>query len=61
MMRIRRILIAVMLLWSTLSAATGCGMFQQKQQKLKKEGPQTVEGWISQPRVPPFNPTRASE
>jgi hypothetical protein len=50
-----------MLLWSTLSAATGCGMFQQKQQRPKKEGAQTVEDWIGLKRVPPFNPNRQSE
>jgi hypothetical protein len=36
-----------------LCAAPGCGMFQQQPKRPQKTGPQTVEGWMAQPRVNP--------
>jgi hypothetical protein len=34
-------------------ASPGCGMFQQRQKRPEKVGPQTVEEWIGQKRVNP--------
>jgi hypothetical protein len=41
--------LAMLLCASILAAATGCGLFQQEQPKR----PNTVEGWMQQPRVQP--------
>jgi hypothetical protein len=42
-----------MLSTSAILAAPGCGMFQHRQQRPEKVGPQTVEEWIGQRRVNP--------
>jgi hypothetical protein len=50
---LRRFIILMLFVGWTLSGATGCSMFQKKQERPKKEGPQTVQEWIGLDRVKP--------
>jgi len=53
MFRLRRLpLITVLAGWLLITSASGCAMLEKKQPQ-KKEGPQTVEDWMRQPRVKP--------